>query len=144
MPPLTKTDLELASTLRVSVTRLARRLRYQRSDTPLSIGQIAVLATLDRQGPLTPRKLAEHEKVQPPSMTRTLAGLEGLGLVERAAHPSDRRQVLVELTSTASAILKEERRRREAWLAQRLAELSAEERLALRAAAPVLERLARS
>ncbi|MGH3343816.1 MAG: MarR family winged helix-turn-helix transcriptional regulator [Carbonactinosporaceae bacterium] len=144
VPPLTKTDLELASALRVSVTRLARRLRYQRSDTPLSIGQIAVLATLDRHGPLTPRSLAEHEKVQPPSMTRTLAGLEELGLVERAAHPTDRRQVLLALTGTATAILKEERRRREAWLAQRLAELTAEERLALRAAAPVLERLARS
>ncbi len=83
--------------MRVSVMRLARRLRNERRrHTSSRLTQLAVLGTLERHGPLTPRELAAHEKVQPPSMTRSLAGLEERGLV--AAHrrtPSDGRQVLV-------------------------------------------------
>jgi DNA-binding MarR family transcriptional regulator len=134
---------ELASTLRVSVMRLSRRLRAERLQTDLSLNQLATLGTLDRHGPLTPREIAEHEKVQPPSMTRVLAGLEERGLILRTPHASDGRQHLVSLTADARTLLKEDRRKREAWLAQRLAELTQEERDVLRAAAPVIERLTR-
>jgi DNA-binding MarR family transcriptional regulator len=134
---------ELASTLRVSVMRLSRRLRAERLQTDLSLNQLATLGTLDRHGPLTPRELAEHEKVQPPSMTRVLAGLEERGLILRTPHQTDGRQHLVSLTPDASTLRKEDRRKREAWLAQRLAELTQEERDVLRAAAPVIERLTR-
>lgn len=134
---------ELASIMRVSVMRLSRRLRAERSDAVLTLTQIATLGTLDRHGPLTPRELAEHEKVQPPSMTRVLAHLEELGLIDRTPHESDGRQHLVSLTGSAQSLLKEDRRRREAWLAQRLAELTSSERDLLRAAAPLLERLSR-
>lgn len=139
---MTKTA-ELASTLRVSVMRLSRRLRAERLQTDLSLNQLAALGTLDRHGPLTPRELADHEKVQPPSMTRVLAGLEERGLILRTPHASDGRQHLVSLTADARTLLKEDRRKREAWLAQRLAELTQEERDVLRAAAPVIERLTR-
>jgi DNA-binding MarR family transcriptional regulator len=139
---MTKTA-ELASTLRVSVMRLSRRLRSERLQTDLSLNQLAALGTLDRHGPLTPRELADHEKVQPPSMTRVLAGLEERGLILRTPHESDGRQHLVSLTQDARTLLKEDRRTREAWLARRLAELTQEERDVLRAAAPVIERLTR-
>jgi DNA-binding MarR family transcriptional regulator len=139
---MTKTA-ELASTLRVSVMRLSRRLRAERLQTDLTLNQLATLGTLDRHGPLTPRELAAHERVQPPSMTRVLAGLEERGLILRTPHASDGRQHLVSLTADARTLLKEDRRKREAWLAQRLAELTQEERDVLRAAAPVIERLTR-
>ena len=142
MPTMSRTA-ELASIMRVSVMRLSRRLRAERSDVGLTLTQIATLGTLDRSGPLTPRELAEHEKVQPPSMTRVLASLEELGLIDRTPHESDGRQHLVSLTINARALLKEDRRRREAWLAQRLAELTTAERDLLSAAAPLLERLSR-
>jgi len=132
---------ELASIMRVSVMRLSRRLRWERADAGLTLTQIATLATLERHGPLTPRELAEHEKIQPPSMTRVLAQLEQLALIDRTPHASDGRQHLVSLTGSAQDLLKEDRRRREAWLAQRLAELTQDERDLLRAAAPILERL---
>jgi DNA-binding MarR family transcriptional regulator len=134
---------ELASTLRVSVMRLGRRLRAERVVTDLSLTQMAALGTLDRHGPLTPRELADHERVQPPSMTRVLAGLEERGLILRTPHATDGRQHLVSLTAAAKALLKEDRRRRDAWLARRLAELTQEDRDVLRAAAPVIERLTR-
>jgi len=142
MPALQSADLALASGLRLSVMRLARRLRNQRTDSSLSLTQLAVLATLERHGPMSPGELAAHERVQPPSMTRVLAALEERDLVVRRPHATDRRQAVVEVRSAGLAILKADRRMREAWLAQRLPELSAEERAALRAAVPVLERLA--
>ncbi|MEO3792801.1 MarR family transcriptional regulator [Nonomuraea sp. B10E15] len=92
---------------------------------------------------ITPGELAELEKVQPPSMTRVIAKLEERGLVARHPHPTDRRQVTVTVTEAAEKLLKEERRRKEAWLTQRLKELSPEERAILRQAAPILEKLSR-
>ena len=140
MPTMTRTA-ELASTMRVSVMRLARRLRSERADHDLTLTQVAALATLDRHGPLTPRDLADHEKVQPPSMTRTIAALEERGLITRTPHATDGRQHLVALTADARSLLKEDRRRRDAWLSQRLAELTQDERDLLRAAAPLLDRI---
>jgi len=140
MPTMTRTA-ELASSMRVSVMRLSRRLRVERADHGLTLTQISVLATLDRHGPLTPRELAQHERVQPPSMTRTLAGLEERALIVRTPHASDGRQHLISLAAPAAALLREDRRRRDAWLAQRLAELTQAERDVLRAAAPIIDRI---
>jgi DNA-binding MarR family transcriptional regulator len=141
MPTMNRTAA-LASTLRVSIMRLARRLRAERDADGLSLSQMATLGTLDRHGPLTPRDLAEHEKVQPPSMTRILAGLEERGLIVRTRHSTDGRAHLVSLTDAARELIKEDRRRRDAWLARRLAELSQHEREVLRSAAAIIDRIA--
>jgi DNA-binding MarR family transcriptional regulator len=134
----------LSSALRISVMRLARRLRAERADTSLTLTQISSLSTLDRHGPMGPGELAAHEKVQPPSMTRTLAVLEERGLVVRTAHATDRRQSVVAISDEGRRLLHDDRRRRDEWLAQRLTELTDDEVQALRAATPVLERLAGS
>src|SRR4051794_31115860 len=144
MPTVTSSDAALASGMRLSVMRLARRLRAQRADTSLTLTQLATLATLDRHGPLTPGELAAHEKVQPPSMTRVIGYLEDRGLVVRTPHASDRRQVVVSVSAGGAELLREDRRRRDAWLSRQLGQLSADEVDALRAALPVLERLASS
>ena len=135
-------DTELASALRISVMRMSRRLRAERTETGLTLTQLATLATLERHGPSATGVLAELEKVQPPSMTRIVAALEARGLVERRPHPTDRRQVVVAATDAARALLRADRRRREEWLSLQLARLTAEEREALRAVAPLLDRLA--
>ena len=132
----------LAADLRVALMRTVRRLRAEKSDAELSDGQYAVLAYLDRTGPATPRSLAEYERVQPPSMTRILAGLTKTGLVAREGHPVDGRQVLVRLTSEGRATVRETRRRRDAWLARRLADLEPAERQVLSDAARILRRIA--
>jgi DNA-binding MarR family transcriptional regulator len=138
------TDVALASELRTSVMRLARRLRRMRADTTLSLGQLAALGTLDRHGPMTPGELAAHERVQPPSMTRIVNALEETGYVSRTPHATDGRQVVVALTVAGTRLLKEDRRQREAWLAQRLRDLEPEDRELLHRAAEVLDRLGRS
>jgi DNA-binding MarR family transcriptional regulator len=122
--------------------RLARRLRSQRADTSLSLSQIAALGSLDRHGPLTPGELAAHERVQPPSMTRVVAALEVAGMVTRTDHPTDRRQVLVAVSPEGRALLRDDRRRRDAWLAQRMRDLDPADLEVLRQAARVLDRLA--
>ena len=132
----------LAVDLRVALMRTVRRLRAEKSDEELSDGQYAVLAYLDRTGPATPRSLAEYERVQPPSMTRILAGLTEAGLVVREGHPADGRQVLVRLTPEGRATVRETRRRRDAWLARRLADLEPAERQVLSDAARILRRIA--
>jgi DNA-binding MarR family transcriptional regulator len=93
---------------------------------------------------MTPSELAAHEKVQPPSMTKIVARLEADRLVTRTPDPVDRRQVVVAASSAGLAVLTEDRRRRDAWLAQRLRALDPDEVAALRAALPVLEKLSRS
>jgi DNA-binding MarR family transcriptional regulator len=137
-------DAALASELRTTVMRLARRLRNQRTDDSLSLSQLAALGTLSRHGALTPSELAAHERVQPPSMTRLLAKLEDAGLVTRTAHPTDGRQVLVAVSTEGLARIKADRRQRDAWLAQRMRDLPVEDLEALRRAAAVLGRLADS
>lgn len=135
----------LAATLRVSISRLNRRLRAERSeDAEVSLGALAVLARLHREGPSTGGVLATQEGVRPPSMTRIVDSLEDDGLVTRSPHPSDGRQVLVTITDRGRAVLLADRRRREAWLARALTELTPEERAVLAAAAPLLERLSTS
>ena len=140
--PASPSQTALASSLRLAVMRLARRMRSERADTSLTLTQLATLATLERRGPLTPRELAAAERVQPPSMTRIAASLEAAGLVTRTDHPTDGRQVLVAVAPTGVALLREDRRRREAWLAQRLRELDPEDLDVLRRATAVLDRLA--
>lgn len=138
----TVTESALASTLRLSVMRLARRMRQQRAESSLTLTQIAALATIERHPGLTPSELASHEKVQPPSMTKVVAALETAGMVTRESHPTDGRQVLLRCSKEGAALLKEDRRRREAWLAKRLSELDARELAVLREAAAVLDKLA--
>jgi DNA-binding MarR family transcriptional regulator len=138
-----RTDAGLASELRLSVMRLRRRLSNERHpDNPLSMGAMAVLGCLYRNGDLTVGELAAHERVQPPSMTRIVNSLEEGGYVARRAHETDGRQVVVVLSDQGTATLRADRVRRDAWLACRLRDLTAEERDVRRGAAPLLERLA--
>ena len=145
----TRSDVGLATALRISVSRLARRLRVERTaqgipESELSDTQFAALSALERHSAMTPGELAEHEKVQPPSMTRVIAVLEERGLVMRAPHLTDRRQVVLTVTDEGRAVVQRARRRRDAWLDKRLKELTPQERTTLRAAAPILEKLSQS
>ena len=148
MTPQPRSDAGLATALRISVSRLARRLRAERMalglQPDLSDTQLGALATLVNHGPMTPGELAEHEKVQPPSMTRVIAVLEERSLVIRAPHSTDRRQVVLTVTDGGRDLVYQARRLREAWLARRLRDLSPQERATLRAAAPILEKLSQS
>lgn len=131
----------LAADLRVALVRSVRRMRAERSSDDITDGQYSVLARLDCDGPQTPRYLADHDHVQPPSMTRIVNGLEDMGMVTRAPHPEDGRQVLVDITPAGRAEVRETRRRRNAWLAQQLEGLTPRERDVLGQASEILRRV---
>jgi DNA-binding MarR family transcriptional regulator len=131
----------LAGDLRVALVRAVRRMRLERSSEQITDGQYSVLADLANRGPLTPSALAEHQHVQPPHMTRTVSALVQAGLARRDADPSDGRQVLVSITNAGAAEVRETRRRRDEWLAGRLAALDPDERELLARATVLLGRL---
>ncbi len=141
-PTRTNAAAELSAALRPSLLRLTRILRNQRVDLSVTLTQLSAMATLHKKGPMSAGDLAAHERVQPPSMTKVLASLEEKGLVSREAHPTDKRQAIIVLTRAGIDLLDSERRQRDAWLSQRLARLTPDERAALREVIPVLDKLA--
>jgi DNA-binding MarR family transcriptional regulator len=128
----------MAAYLRVSATRLARRLR-QESDAGLTPSQHAALVSVEKFGPLTLGALAEYERVAPPSITKVVAKLEGVGYVERRPDESDRRMAWVSITATGRAHLARVRQRKNLWLAARLADLDDDQRQRLASALDVLD-----
>ncbi|MDR3068849.1 MAG: MarR family transcriptional regulator [Cellulomonas sp.] len=133
-----------AHELRRALGLAARRVRAERGSADLPDPQFNVLALLAAHGVTTPGRLAELERVRPPSMTRTVACLADRGLVVKEEDPHDGRQVLVALTAAGRAEVAETRRRRDAWLSRRLAEMTPEDRACLARAAGLLRRMAQS
>ena len=130
----------LADELLVVVTRLARRLR-RLNDDGISPTMRSILTTLEKAGPLTHGELAQSERVRPPTITAAVDRLEQDDLVTRVKCDQDRRVARVQITDVGRELLAEGRRQRTAYLERRLRALSAQDRAALAAAAPALERL---
>jgi DNA-binding MarR family transcriptional regulator len=99
------------------------------------------LATLSKEGSMTPGALAERERVRPPSMTRVIASLAELGFVARSAHPADGRQVLVSVSDAGVSLIQAEQRASQEWLRQRLAKLDDDQRATLCQAADLMSAL---
>lgn len=133
-------ETELASRLRLAITRTARRLR-QTAGGDLGPSQLAALATIERHGPLAAGELAEREGIKPPTATRILANLERAGLVARVTDPTDRRSSILTVTGDGRGLLRRLRARKTAYLAQQLQDLPEDDVAALARAADVLERM---
>ena len=135
---------QLAISLRESITRLNRRLRQARAVGDLTFSQLSALTSLQLAGALSPRELADVERVQPPTMTKIVGKLEERGLVARTPHPTDRRQVILAATERGRVVYTQFEKARNEWLALQLAELTPEERDTLERAAQILQQVARN
>jgi len=133
-------DADLASRVRLVVFRLRRRL-HRESSGDLTPSQSSALSSVSRLGPLTLGELSQVENVRPPTLTKVVAALEQMGLVERHIDPNDRRVSRVEVTKEGSALMARNRVRTDAYLAAKLASLPATDRAALVRAVELLERL---
>jgi DNA-binding MarR family transcriptional regulator len=143
---VTQADIPLterAAHLRTAIVRTARRLRQEAAaeTTGLTPTSIAALATIERHGPMTPSEIADIERVKRPTITRTLGCLEREGLIDRTPDPADRRSALVEINGGGRERLRRLRSRKNAYLARRMRDLSAEEVETLERAAEILERM---
>ena len=139
-----RTTAGLAHALRPVLMRLGRTLRQVRDPSvDLNPNQLSAMAVLLNEGDLLMGELAAHERVQPPSMTRIVNGLEQHGYVARRTDPRDGRQCLVTLTATGREVIMINRRRRDEWLTVRVGRLSPEEREVLRHAVVILDKVNR-
>jgi DNA-binding MarR family transcriptional regulator len=142
LPPMGATTAPtLGGQLRLAVLRLSRRLRQQ-TVGEVTASQLSALQSVAKHGELSLGELAAIERIAPPSMTRIAARLEEGGLLERRADAADRRVARVAISPAGQALLAENRTRRDAFLAARLQDFTAEERAVLDRAIPLLERLA--
>jgi DNA-binding MarR family transcriptional regulator len=142
----TKTDIPLserAAHLRTAIVRTARRLRQEAAaeTSGLTPTSVAALATIERHGPMTPSEIAAIERVKRPTITRTLGCLEREGLIDRAPDPDDRRSALVSVNGAGRERLRRLRKRKNAYLARRMRDLTDEEVETLERAAEILERM---
>jgi DNA-binding MarR family transcriptional regulator len=136
--PLAATDV---ARLRVAIARLSRWLR--RHDLAgLTPTQLSALATVDRLGPLRLGDLAAVEGIAPSTLTRLVTVLEERGYVERCPVPGDARASTLVIAQPGHEVLERIREQSTILLAGRLRTLTDEQRAALAAALPALERLA--
>ncbi|MBB5159774.1 MarR family winged helix-turn-helix transcriptional regulator [Saccharopolyspora phatthalungensis] len=133
-----------ATEVRLGVMRLARRLRAEREPGELTLGRLAVLGRLERDGPATTSALAAAERVTPQSMARLVQHLIDADLAERDLDPADRRAAIIRITEAGRREVLRDRGQREAWLAQAMTGLTDVERQLLVLAARLLDRLADS
>jgi DNA-binding MarR family transcriptional regulator len=148
MPPTTSAPraeraldpVDLASRLRLAVTRLARRLR-QEAEPGLTPSLYSALAAVARGGRMTVGELCAAEQVQPPTMTRLVAALVDAGLIDREPDATDRRVAWLSVSPDGAKLLGRVRQRKEAFLSRRLRKLPAEDLEVLERAAAILERV---
>jgi DNA-binding MarR family transcriptional regulator len=139
-----RTADDLAKTLREAIQRLNRRIRQARPIGDLTFGQLSALTSILLAGALTPRELADLERVQPPTMTKIVGKLEERGLVVRSPHPTDGRQVILAPTEEGRAIYAQFELARNAWLSEHLEQLGPEDRDVLFRAAEIMQQVARA
>ena len=120
---------------------LVRRVRAAAASHELSLTEAAVMSRLARDGPATTADLARAESMKPQSMGATIAALEEMGLVERKPHPTDGRQVNIELTAKGAAVRKSAKDAKRTWLAQAIAQLDEHDRETLFKAGGIIKRL---
>jgi DNA-binding MarR family transcriptional regulator len=133
---------ETAVALRRTSTRLALRLRAERTGDGLGSTGVAVLGQLHRRGALTASEIAAAERVQPQSLTRVLASLEEQGLIAREQDTQDRRRHTIELTDDGRQLLREHLKSSDDWLADAIeTRLNPTERAVLQLAAGILDQL---
>lgn len=130
--------------LRLTIQRLARRIRSMQSDETVTEGQRAVLFALGNNGPQTLSSLSEHERVTPPSMNRTINALVGSGLVTRVSAEDDGRKVSIDLSPAGRTFIDETKRKRDAWFTQQLAGLTEAQRLIVDQSIAILREIADS
>jgi|SRR6476469_4696947 len=130
----------LANRLRPVLLRLSRELRREIHSLGVTGGQVSLIVLIKGSPGITASELAERERISAPGMSGHVARLEAAGLIART-RAADRRRIGLTVTEAGDKVLADVKRRRTAWLAEHLKELTAEERESIEAALPALEKL---
>ena len=138
------TPEQTAHALQEGLGQLFRRLRQLRGPGGLSQPESQALNRLVREPGSTSADLARGEGISAQSMGPIVASLEARGLVERQRDPGDGRRMVLVVTAAGEEQTRTKRSARAEQFATALADFSDAERATLLAAAPLLERLART
>ena len=130
--------------IRLTIQRLARRIRSMQSDESVTEGQRSVLFALANNGQQTLGSLSEHERVTPPSMNRTINALVEAGLVTRVGAADDGRKVTIDLSDAGRVFIEQTRLKRDTWFTQQLAGLTPQQREIIDQSAEILREIANS
>jgi DNA-binding MarR family transcriptional regulator len=134
---------ELAADLFDGISLIVRRMKQLKAPGDLSLSERAALSRLDKGGSTSSAELARLDQITPQAMGNILTSLESRGLVQRSADPHDGRRIIVSLTEAGHEVQRHKRDARTRQIADALAAgFDPAELGALRAAAPLLERLA--
>lgn len=139
-PTSPESTVRLAHDLRIACMRVSRRVRFETTTGEVAPHQMSVIIRLAASS-RTSGELAAIERVSAPSMSRTVGKLVDLGLVERAPDDEDGRVVRLSLTAAGQQQLDEHRARRDAWMTERLAGLTEQERELLAEASELLNKV---
>jgi DNA-binding MarR family transcriptional regulator len=136
-------DTEVAAALQGAIGLLVRKMRQAHLPGELTLAESSALKRLDKGGPATSSDLAKQDRISPQSMGATLAALEQRGLIERHRDPRDGRRIMLSVSDAGRQMINDRRGARAEQLAATLrAAFTDGEVSQLRAAAPLLERLA--
>jgi DNA-binding MarR family transcriptional regulator len=130
----------LANRLRPVLLRLSRELRREIHSVGVTGGQVSLLIQIKKHPGITASELAEGERISAPGMSGHIVRLEAAKLIERT-RAADRRRIGLTITEAGDKVLSAVRKRRTAWLAERLKELESDELETIEDALPALEKL---
>ncbi|MFD4974240.1 MarR family winged helix-turn-helix transcriptional regulator [Streptomyces sp. NPDC058424] len=143
--PRPEQSAAIAQRLNDVIKRLRARLRAEsgQHSTGLTVTQLAVLASVVREGPVTAARLASLEHVSPQSIAQSLAVLKAAGLVLSEPDPQDGRRKLMSADPSATELVDRLLAGRASFLARAIDRVVApEERKDMEKAIELLERLA--
>ena len=116
-------DLEFASDLRTTLTRLVKKLRKESpTGLKLSLTERSTMALLYQHQVLLPNELAAMEMITNQSMSQVLSHLLELGYVTRTVSQTDKRKVNISLSEMGEDVLLRVRHERDEWLLSAIGE----------------------
>ena len=135
MPSAVSADpISVANRLRPVLLKLNRELRREIHSLGVTGGQVSLLIQIQKSPGTGIRELAARERMSVPGMSKYAARLESAGLIRKRELAKDKRRVGLRLTDEGERVLLSVKRRRTAWLADRLRGLERDELEAVDAA----------
>ena len=126
--------VDVANRLRPVLLQLVRELRREVHPLGVTGGQVSLLVQIKRRPGIGVRELASVERVSPAAISGAVDRLQRAGLINRRTDAADRRRQGLTVSAAGERVLRAVKRRRTAWLASRLEQLSPAELEAIDAA----------
>jgi DNA-binding MarR family transcriptional regulator len=136
-------DNELASRLRVSISRLVKVIRSEvKIHELLSLTENSTLSTVYKQGEMLPSEIAAKEKVTSQSMSQIINKLNELGFILKTPSLEDKRKVIITITPKGKEFIDVRMNQKMEWLEKAITDKTTDaEKEVLKSAIAILTKL---